>query len=81
MLTGLVSINALASAPVFYPSAPEQPRIQFLKTINGGNFFLPENPFGDHFLDTPPAPPETADIGLDNQPHADDAEFGAPLPL
>lgn len=49
MLTGLVSINALASAPVFYPSAPEQPRIQFLKTINGGNFFLPENPFGDRF--------------------------------
>jgi len=49
MFTSLVSLSAMAAAPVFYPSAPEQPRIQFLKSMNGGNFFLPENPFGDRF--------------------------------
>lgn len=50
MLTGLTSLNVFAGkAPVFYPAAPEQPRIQFLKSINGANFFLPENPYGNRF--------------------------------
>ena len=49
MLTTLTSLSAMAAAPVFYPSAPEQPRIQFLKSMNGGSFFQTGNGFGDRF--------------------------------
>ena len=41
--------SAMAAAPVFYPSAPEQPRIQFLKAMNGGSFFQNGGAFGDRF--------------------------------
>jgi sugar lactone lactonase YvrE len=49
MAVGLISGTALAAKPVFYPAAPEQPRIQFLKTINGSSFFINGNGYGNRF--------------------------------
>lgn len=46
----IASLGAKAATPVFYPSAPDQPRIQFLTTINGSASLLSsDNPFGDRF--------------------------------
>lgn len=58
----MVAANALAakSAPVFYPGGSEQPRIQFLQTINGSNFFGAANPYGNRFPNYHPGDlPET----------------------
>ncbi|HAZ14932.1 MAG: hypothetical protein A2X86_21380 [Bdellovibrionales bacterium GWA2_49_15] len=42
--------NGTETKPVFYPSAPEKPRIQFLSTINGSNFINSNNSaYGDRF--------------------------------
>ena len=38
-----------APAAVVFPAAPEQPRIQFLRTVNGSNVFTAGNPFGNRF--------------------------------
>ena len=54
-LASILTLNTWAAPPIFYPSAPDQPRIQFLKTISGGNFFLPANPYGNRFPDFHPA--------------------------
>jgi hypothetical protein len=45
----LVSMSAMAAKPVFYPSAPDQPRVQFLKSINGSSFFIGGNGYGNRF--------------------------------
>jgi hypothetical protein len=49
MAVGLISGTALAAKPVFYPAAPEQPRVQFLKSINGESFFVGGNGYGNRF--------------------------------
>ena len=49
MAVSLISATALAAKPVFYPAAPEQPRIQFLKSINGSSFFIAGNGYGNRF--------------------------------
>jgi streptogramin lyase len=49
MAVSLISGTALAAKPIFYPAAPEQPRIQFLKTINGSSFFVGGNGYGNRF--------------------------------
>ncbi len=50
MAASLTSVCVLAaSAPVFYPGNPEQPRIQFLKAINGSSAFITGNGYGDRF--------------------------------
>ncbi|MBI2522625.1 MAG: hypothetical protein HYV97_19550 [Bdellovibrio sp.] len=42
--------NEAGLAPLFYPSTPEKPRIQFLKTINGASFMDTNNStYGDRF--------------------------------
>ena len=51
MAVSLISGTALAAKPVFYPAAPEQPRIQFLKSINGSSFFVTGNGYGNRFPD------------------------------
>ena len=43
MALTLASVSAMAATPVFYPSAPDQPRIQFLKSMNGSSFFVNGN--------------------------------------
>jgi sugar lactone lactonase YvrE len=49
VVASLTSLTAQAAKPVFYPAAPEQPRIQFLKSINGANFFVGGNGYGNRF--------------------------------
>ena len=49
MAVSLISGTALAAKPVVYPAAPEQPRIQFLKTINGSSIFIGGNGYGNRF--------------------------------
>ncbi len=48
-----LSVNSatdLGQQPLFYPSAPETPRIQFLKTINGESFVNTNtSPYGNRF--------------------------------
>jgi hypothetical protein len=49
VVASLTSLSAMAAKPIFYPAAPEQPRIQFLKSINGSSFFVGGNGFGNRF--------------------------------
>lgn len=50
LAASLTSVLAVAAtSPVFYPAAPEQPRIQFLKSINGSSFFFGGNGYGGRF--------------------------------
>ena len=49
MAVGLISSTALAAKLIVYPAAPDQPRVQFLKTINGSSVFVGGNGFGNRF--------------------------------
>jgi DNA-binding beta-propeller fold protein YncE len=51
MAVSLIATSAMAAKPVFYPASPDQPRIQFLKSINGSSFFVSGNGYGNRFPD------------------------------
>jgi DNA-binding beta-propeller fold protein YncE len=64
MAVSLISATAMAAKPVVYPAAPEQPRVQFLKSINGGSFFISGNGYGNRFPGYEmPAQKETDAVG------------------